>query len=237
VILLDAPQGPAEQRGFFHRKLIRAAKTLVTQGPLAAGVSLLAPVGSAAPRRAMTKGEIRRAGLTASPTPRPRTKGEARRALAASDPPCPGVFNVKGPGGICIDLTALPPGGAPAFTPRAGSDVFGEAVMGRYGAALSPGSVTQTRMVCPRGTVLGNDNLCYNKRDLKKSERKWIPERRPLLTGGDLNAITRARKAGRAVAKKTMWLQDMGMLPKPAAKTRRKKHAHALPAPAVSVSS
>jgi len=235
MILLDAPQGPAERRYFVHKRILGGVKGFVTGGFTGAAVGFLTASG-----RQMTKGEIRRAGLTAPPPPalsQPvvvRSRAAVPQALAVPSGPCPGIFQVKGPGGTCIDLTALPPGGDPALTPRA--DSFGEAVLGRYGSALAPAVTTQLRMMCPRGTVLGNDDLCYNRRDLKKSERKWIPERKPLLTGGDLNAITRARKAGRAVAKKTMWLQEMGMLPKPAAKRRSsKKHAHAVPAPAVSV--
>jgi hypothetical protein len=41
--------------------------------------------------------------------------------------------------------------------------------------------------------VLGKDNLCYNKRDLYKRDRKWNPGRKPLLTGGDLNVLRKAK--------------------------------------------
>ena len=70
----------------------------------------------------------------------------------------------------------------------------GQLVHGRYGIAMAPQAIPNVRRRCPDGMVLGKDSLCYNKRDLRKSERKWNPGRKPLFTGGDLNAISRASK-------------------------------------------
>jgi hypothetical protein len=66
--------------------------------------------------------------------------------------------------------------------------------------------------------VLGADDLCYNRRDLRKDERKWIPGRKPLLTGGDLNAISRAARAASRVKTQQKRLESLGLLKKP---TRR----------------
>lgn len=107
------------------------------------------------------------------------------------------------------------------------ADQFGEAVMGRYGAALQPGTRTTSTAVCPRGTVLGKDGLCYNKRDLKKDERMWPPGTKPLLTGGDVRAIRIASRAAGKLERKTKQLQKMGMLKKPTRAAPRRK---ALPA-------
>lgn len=74
-------------------------------------------------------------------------------------------------------------------------DVFGDATMGRYGVALVPSERVTSVLDCPPGMKLGKDNLCYDS--LRKSERKWPPGRKPLMTGGDLNAITRATRAAR----------------------------------------
>jgi len=82
------------------------------------------------------------------------------------------------------------PGGATGFQP----EQFGAAVMGAFGAALEPAAMASTRLMCPRGTVLGRDNLCYNRRDLRKSERKWDPGTKPVLTGGQVNTLKKAQR-------------------------------------------
>lgn len=111
-------------------------------------------------------------------------------APSGGQTPCPdGTFSILG---RCVDLQ---PGGA---TQGAGMVVSGgEPVLGRYGVAMVPQAMERVRRRCPRGMVLGMDNLCYNKRDLRKDERKWIPPRKPLLTGGDLNAISTALSAAK----------------------------------------
>lgn len=112
--------------------------------------------------------------------------------------------------GKCLDLQ---PGGSVS----GGGMVlnYGEAVMGRYGAALVPAMTSTTVHRCPRGAVLGNDGLCYNKRDLRRSDRMWVPGRKPLLTGGDLNAISKASRAAAKMKTQSKRLQKLGLLPKP----------------------
>jgi len=100
----------------------------------------------------------------------------------------------------------------------------GEAVMGRYGAALEPGSMIVDRAVCLKGMQLGNDGLCYNKGAITNKQRQWPAGRKPLLTGGDMRAISTAARAGRRLDLASKRLQKMGMMKK--ATTRR-----ALPAP------
>lgn len=121
---------------------------------------------------------------------------------------CPdGSFSVMGK---CVDLT---PGGDVS----GGGLVLstGEAVLGRYGAALVPMRRTLEVARCLRGMVLGTDNLCYNRRDLRKDERKWAPGRKPLLTGGDLNAISRAARAAARVKVQQRRLEKLGLLKRP----------------------
>lgn len=96
----------------------------------------------------------------------------------------------------------------------------GEAVMGRYGAGMQPAQRSAVVRMCPQGAVLGNDGLCYNKRDLRRTDRKWIPPRKPLLTGGDLNAIARAARAANKLKTQQKRLQKLGMLPKPSSSRR-----------------
>lgn len=116
----------------------------------------------------------------------------------------------------CFDL--VPGGGTQGGGMYIG---YGEAVMGRYGAAIQPSVIPQQIRRCPKGAVLGNDGLCYNKSQLRRSDRAHIPGRKPLFTGGDLNAISRASRVSKKLQAKQKELQRMGMLPKPAPRGRR----------------
>ena len=103
-------------------------------------------------------------------------------------------------------------------SPR-GAELFrGEPTLGQYGAALIPGSQIVDRAVCPRGTQLGNDGLCYNKSAITNKQRMWPAGRKPLLSGGDMRAISVAARAGRRMELATKRLQRLGMMRKP---TRR----------------
>jgi len=50
------------------------------------------------------------------------------------------------------------------------------------------------RRRCPKRYVLGINNLCYFGLARNSKFRKWRPGRKPMFTGGDLNAIDRADK-------------------------------------------
>ena len=102
----------------------------------------------------------------------------------------------------------------------------GEAVMGRYGAALEPGSMIVDRAICLRGMQLGDDGLCYNKSQITNKQRMWPAGRRPLLSGGDMRAISIASRAGRRMELATKRLQRMGMMKK-ASPRRLAPHQHA----------
>lgn len=107
----------------------------------------------------------------------------------------------------------------------------GEAVMGRYGAALEPGIMNIERAVCLAGMQLGKDGLCYNKGAITNSQRLWPRGRRPLLTGGDMRAIGQAARAANKLTRTTKRLESMGMIKKRGT-TRRalpRAHVHALP--------
>lgn len=127
-------------------------------------------------------------------------------SFAPSSGGCPGIFQVRGPNGTCVDLTALPPGGDPALTgrtPRSGSlDGFGDAVLGLYGVGIVPRADVQTVRRCPRGMALGKDGICYEGLHRNSPRREWPMGMKPLMTGGDRSAIRRAAavagKLGRA---------------------------------------
>ncbi len=106
--------------------------------------------------------------------------------------------------------------------------------MGRYGAGMVPGSMIIDRAVCLPGMQLGNDGICYNKGQITNKQRQWPKGRKPLLTGGELNAIRIAATAGRRLTAATKRLQTIGLMKKP---TRRVagRHQHARPIAAVSV--
>ena len=115
---------------------------------------------------------------------------------------------IRGPQGLCIAPTS----------PLGASRLVGEATMGQYGAALIPGSQIVDRATCLRGMQLGNDGLCYNKGNITNKQRMWPAGRKPLLTGGDMRAISTAARAGRRMELATKRLQRMGMMKKPAAR-------------------
>jgi len=104
---------------------------------------------------------------------------------------------------------------------------FGEAKMGRFGAGLKPAVFSQQRRACPRGSVLGapeadGSSLCYNKRDISNRERAWPRGRRPLLTGGEMRAISIASSAATKLEKKQKQLVKLGLM-KPIIRTKTVK--------------
>ena len=107
------------------------------------------------------------------------------------------------------DLCVYPgsPVGAGAFG--------GEAIMGQYGAGMVAGSQIIDRATCGRGMQLGNDGVCYNKSQISNKQRMWPAGRKPLLSGGDMRAISIAARAGRRMELATKRLQKMGMMKKP----------------------
>ncbi len=71
------------------------------------------------------------------------------------------------------------------------------------------------RAVCLKGMQLGNDGLCYNKSQISNKQRMWPAGRRPLLTGGEMRAVSIANRAARRLELTTKRLQRMGMMKKP----------------------
>lgn len=110
----------------------------------------------------------------------------------AAPPTSPSAFCPPGykrdAAGACVTtgIGAYLPGdvGAP--------DVVWSPVFGRHGAGVTPIAVQTSRRVCPPGYVVGNDGVCYE--GLAKSKRMHNPGTRPFLTGGEVNAIRRAKR-------------------------------------------
>ncbi len=100
---------------------------------------------------------------------------------------------------------------------------IGEAVMGRFGAAYVPGNMVVDRAICLPGDVVGSDGLCYPKKAIRNSDREWPRGRRPLLTGGDMRAISVAHRAAARLTRTAGRLQDMGLIKKPIVRKQLRK--------------
>jgi len=97
---------------------------------------------------------------------------------------------VRGPGG----------GGTGPIRDQPGTDlvVFEDAVTGAFGMpAIRPVVQMRAHSTCPKGMVLGDDELCYPRAVLRRDSRfrKWRPGTRPVLTGGEVRAIAKGRSA------------------------------------------
>ncbi len=248
---------PSDQRGFIHKsKLGRfvtgAVKTFVPavaigSKVLSTGRSLLRTKARATVPRTLTArstlagAEQKELGLQLKfPSDAQLTTSNVRQLHGGAPPPRRnGGTGFLGPrGGGCPEpLILSPEGNCIAPTSPRGAELFmGEATMGRYGAALIPGTKIIDRAVCLPGMQLGDDGLCYNKGAITNSQRMWPRGRRPLLTGGDMNAIAIASRAGGKLDRTTKRLRALGMmkaLPKP--RKAPAPHAHAKPVAAVSV--
>jgi hypothetical protein len=224
---------PGDVRGFLHKKIFGAVggavKGFIGGGPIGA---ISGAVGSFIPKptqQFQQPAPIRQVTSRGCP---PGMAFDARGncVQAQVQVPIPGII-----GGI----QRLLPGGKTGFeapsTPTTAVTVapqeFGDAVMGRFGAALEPAVRSSSVRVCPRGTVLGIDGLCYNKRDIRNADREWPRGRRPLLTGGEMRCISIAAGAAKRLQKKQKQLEALGMLKKPSRRAAPKQlgpghHAH-----------
>jgi len=108
----------------------------------------------------------------------------------------------------CVDPSAVLPGG----------DAFigaGAPVMGQFGAAYEGTSRLIRRTTCLPGDLVGADGLCYNRKSLSNKERMWPKGRAPLLTGGEMRAISIASRAAGKFERTQKRLQKLGMIKKP----------------------
>jgi len=197
--------------GFVHKRLFRGAVGLITGGPLAAATGFLAPVSrarrvpgsldfsgfspcNAGMHRSNRPNRMCVPGLPINPTdssPRAQPFRAVPPSSGAGRCPFPQRWDANNQ--RCTAVPFLGTGRGIDPTP------VGNAVMGQYGAALEPGNMQIARAVCVRGMVLGNDNLCYNRSQIRNGDRMWPRGRRPLLTGGDMRAISTAARTTRRI--------------------------------------
>ncbi len=209
---------PGDQRGFVHKKILGAVSTITGALPIPGANIVSTITRSLAGSRNVSR------TATARPTQYSAAQKELGRGLKMAGGGGGGGgfrrgLNISG-SLPCIWPAKRLPSGECVLGERKGRDLpsgfdVGEAVMGQYGAALMPGSMPVDRAVCLRGMQLGNDGLCYNKSQISNSQRMWPKGRRPLLTGGDMRAISIASRAGKRLERTTKRLQTMGMLKKP----------------------
>lgn len=103
------------------------------------------------------------------------------------------------------------------------ADIYGSAVVGAWGKpALQPGVVAVPTMRCPRGTVLGLDDLCYPKGSIRNSDRKWPKPTRPLLSSGDMKTLRKISTIQNRVKKAWQSAGKPGQA-RPKCSTRRKR--------------
>lgn len=177
--LRASPDAPSEQRAFVHKKLGRLAKKAAAK--LARGA-----IGSI-----------------------PIVGGFAQQFLPQGGPALPAIPE---------RLQFLPPRfQAPSMTPvqlpptpllttpgeRSVGPEF-QAVQGAFGlAAMAPFAETRVHLDCPKGMVLGRDNLCYPKQVLRRNSkfRKWRSGPKPPVSAADAKMIRRLGAARSAVIK------------------------------------
>jgi len=218
---------PGDVRNFIHRRIIGgisgAIGGLVTGNPLAAlAGGLRGFVGGGSQASAVPQATTCPPGfvLTASGCQARQPIGALRGAI--------GGLGV--PGGAPLRLGPGRAGDFPQPT-EAQADIrtsmglavdpaAGVATIGRFGAATEPAVFDQMIRRCPRGAVLAVDGLCYNKRDVSNKERFWPRGRRPLLTGGEVRAISVASSAAKKLERKQKQLMQLGLLKKPSSRRR-----------------
>lgn len=217
------PTGFPGQLNFVHKRLLGAVGGFVSGGPLGAvggffGGGGRAPAVGPPPPRAPS---------TPMLVPPPSVPGNFD-----VPPPAPPGFSsgscvpgfTRGPSGICL-ATGSP--GAVSVGAFTGVSSPGTSMVAQPGGldGQLPSARSSTTLICPPGMVLSKDNRCFNH--LARKDRKWNPGRKPLLTGGERNAITKAAGAARKIQRTEKQLQKLGMLKKPTARRApRASHVH-----------
>jgi len=208
---------------FIHGRLLGAARGLLTGGGIGGAVGGFI-TGGGGGGRTPVPGRTRFEADPIYRTSLPRPQRPVLQPIPITSG-CPAGFR-RNSAGNCVAETAGTVAAVQRFLPG------GESGLSAVG---EPAVVTMTRRVCLRGSVLGLDGLCHPKGTISNRDRWWPKPRRPLLTGGDLNAIAKAARAARRLQTTQKRLQKLGMLPKPSrggARGRARGHQHVVAAPA-----
>jgi len=215
---------PVDERGFVHKRLAKFAFGVAKRAIPALGVAeTVISTG-----RSFLGGGRNVAGRTATARQDRFSRGEKERVKEAkfrgdlffppqngAAGPCADPDLIRNPQGQCV---------APG-SPFGIRTLTGEPVLGIYGAGIRPGSMIIDRAVCGKKMQLGDDGICYNKSQISNKQRMWPAGRKPLLTGGDMRAISVASRAGKRLEGTTKRLQRLGLMKKPSS-TRRGPTQH-----------
>lgn len=233
---------PNDARGLIHKTIIRAATGFLTGGPAGALRGALQPSGvvrivsGKERRRSFPAGLSHHAehvwleGLPRKQRPRHNLAhsgplGARSSNLAEGTGDCPGAMWVKTDVGCVHLLTGdtMPQTGGETMASGGGGSV----VEGAWGMpAVTPDVDTRRVLDCPRGMVLGIDDLCYPKAVLssRNVNRKWRRPPKPTVSRRDEVAIRRAAAAKDRVLELA---KDVGLH---ASKTKPAGKAKAAPA-------
>ena len=209
---------------FVHRRLFGAAKAFITTGSPIAAVGGFVSAGSEGRSGSdvVPKGTglpVPGLDIVRTTLPTPVDPCSARGMVIDRSGRCVARAGVSGigPGAGILDPLGLDLGArardlfapvAPPIGPPPGAAMIGA-------SAVAPFRTTTVTRRCGRGFVLATDGLCYDRKTLRKDQRMWPPGRKPLLTGGQLNAIAIAARAAGRIKTQTKRLQKLGMLQKP----------------------
>lgn len=201
MLTLTGTGRPGDERGFIHKKIFGAVGSIAgVLSPVIPGAGAISTVA-----RTLAGG----GGGTARP-PSPGLPWAGAGGGNGRPTTCPRGTYRTGQGTCASPQSAY------------GVSRFGGQVMeGLYGPAYAPTEETRSIAICPPGFALGKDDLCYA--GLANRKRKYPRGRRPLLTGGDMGAISRARSAGNRLANAKSDLIAIGMLKAPGPRRRKKK--------------
>ncbi len=147
---------------------------------------------------------LARAAVTFAPTAPPRPVTRLLQQAVTTFAPAGAALGPCEPGfvlqnGVCVRAGGVLPSLERTFgTDLPGGTVVatgGGAVVGAFGMpAMVPARIARSVLQCPRGAVLGTDNLCYPKGVLsaRNLHRKWRRSPRPPVSAADAKAIRRA---------------------------------------------
>ena len=223
---------PGDVRGFVHRRILGGLGGLV--GGILSGSPLAGITGAirgfvgggstAVPQVTQCPPGFFLSGSGCVPRAQPQLSltGPLRQQIGLQSVPGGAPFGRAG----AFAQPTLTQAGFRESQGLAADPAAGEAVMGRFGAGFEPTVEDIFTRRCGRGAVLGVDGLCYNKRDLRNSDRFWPRGRRPLLTGGEVRAISVASSAAKKLERKQKQLMELGLLKRPTRSRRAAPAGH-----------